>query len=744
MKDAALIKTGTLSFSVESRLLRELGERLVKQPEVAIVELIKNSYDADAENCTISQSGMRSITVTDDGVGMTLEDFTNGWMRIGTSAKKDTPQSKLFHRPITGEKGIGRFAVRFLGRRLSISSVALDKRTEKKTLLTAEFDWPKFDKYSDLGKVKVPYRLVEAEQDAPTGTILEITRLRKSVNSLDLKKIRTGTIGVLSPLKSLFRDLTSEDIEGSKSSEAFDPGFSLNLESDGTETDVASEILDNFTLRSRVRLIGNKLRITVFKPGRKKPYYQITDKYDNEIGELYADIRFFPRRAGAFSNIGVDGRMAYPWIAENSGVAVFDRNFRVPPYGADGDDWLKLQEDSARNRRGPRTSIAEKHFPMSKQEHNDPALNWMLKLPQSLQLIGVVQVEGIRSNELDIDNDEEGLIASADREGFVENDAYLQLQDIIRASTEAIAYCDRKIQLEEQDRDRKNLLKSIKAETNTAIQEVQSNPNIAKPDKSRIITALANTQKMAERQDESFKEKKQQLEVMSLLGVVAGFMTHEFGVAVTELENASSKIKSASTKKSLDLKATAIQIDGHIEQLKEFVKYSSGYIRGAKTVPEKHYAAKPRVKQVKRVFGQYAKERGIAVNIKIDNDLLAPKVPPSLYNGIALNLYTNALKAVTAYKGDKEGVIQFKAWSDSKNHILEVSDNGVGVPDALGDAIFEPLFTTTDSSDDPLGSGMGLGLALVRRAVEAFGGKVKLISAEESFSTTIQVRIPND
>ena len=99
---------------------------------------------------------------------------------------------------------------------------------------------------------------------------------------------------------------------------------------------------------------------------------------------------------------------------------------------------------------------------------------------------------------------------------------------------------------------------------------------------------------------------------------------------------------------------------------------------------------------------------------------------------------------MTAYKGDKEGVIQFKAWSDSKNHILEVSDNGVGVPDALGDAIFEPLFTTTDSSDDPLGSGMGLGLALVRRAVEAFGGKVKLIPAEESFSTTIQVRIPND
>jgi hypothetical protein len=49
----AVLDHGSLSFTIESRILRELGERLVKQPEVAVLELVKNAYDADATNCVI-------------------------------------------------------------------------------------------------------------------------------------------------------------------------------------------------------------------------------------------------------------------------------------------------------------------------------------------------------------------------------------------------------------------------------------------------------------------------------------------------------------------------------------------------------------------------------------------------------------------------------------------------------------------------------------------------------------------
>ena len=92
--------------------------------------------------------------------------------------------------------------------------------------------------------------------------------------------------------------------------------------------------------------------------------------------------------------------MAQTWIRENHGVAVFDRMFRVQPYGSARDDWLQLQADAARNRRDPRSRMAKKHFAMSQAVRADTSQNWMLRLPQSMQLVGLVCVNGRRTGEL--------------------------------------------------------------------------------------------------------------------------------------------------------------------------------------------------------------------------------------------------------------------------------------------------------------------------------------------------------
>ena len=745
VKKDHVLDRGTISFTIESRILRELGERLVKQPEVAVVELIKNAYDADATECTVDYDPPRSITVTDDGAGMTLDRFTNGWMRIGTSSKEAIRFSDVYSRLITGEKGIGRFAVRFLGRALNLVSVADDPVRGVRTQLTATFDWPKFDKHEDLGQVQVPYILTEVPKATATGTVLTITKLRTEAGRLDLNTVRTGSIGILTPLRSLFREMTDgDDVEvADEDGEAVDPGFILNVKvgDDNEEVDVAATILDAYILRAQLRLRGNMLDLRIYRRGQRAAYLKIVDTYPNEIGKLYADIRFFPRRTGTFSNMPVDGRRAQSWVAANHGVAVFDRSFRVQPYGSSRDDWLQLQADAARNRRDPRSSIAAKHFAMPAQVRADTSQNWMLRLPQSAQLVGLVQVEGTRSNELDPEGDEEGLIASADREGFVENAAFTQLNDLVRGPVEAIAFADRKLQQEEEQAQQEALLLEIRDRTRSAISEVQSNPNIAALDKERIVAASAQTQQQVERQEENSTEREQQLEVMSLLGVVAGFMTHEFGVALQELEATQKElVELAKAQPKFAPKVEAFA--GHIRQLKEFVTYSSGYIQGAKTTPSKPYPVKPRLQQVKRVFGRYAEERNIEVEISAENDLSAPPVPVSLYNGIALNLYTNALKAVTAKVGKDPGKIAFRAWNEGKWHYLEVSDSGVGIPSALQERVFDPLFTTTQSKNDPLGSGMGLGLALVRRGAEAFGGRAELVAPPADFATCVRVRLP--
>ena len=361
----------------------------------------------------------------------------------------------------------------------------------------------------------------------------------------------------------------------------------------------------------------------------------------------------------------------------------------------------------------------------------------MLRLPQPAQLVGLVQVEGRRGG----DGTEERLVASADREGFVLNEAFRQLYDLVRGAVEVIAVADRELQQEEDRKNREALLERIREETQTAISEIDANPAIAPADKARIIAALAQTEKLAEQHEETARERERQLEIMSLLGVVAGFMTHEFGVALRELEITHDDLMVLAEKQPR-FGEIARKFSGHIRALKDFVDYSQAYIRGSKAKPLKPYPVRPRLQQVKRIFGKYAEERNISVEISAEADLVAPLVPASLYNGIALNLYTNSLKAVTAKASAEQGVIAFRAWNDHRWHYLEVSDNGVGIPPVLKDRVFDPLFTTTDSRRDPLGSGMGLGLALVRRASEAFGGRADLVAPPPKFATCIRIRLP--
>lgn len=728
-----LLDEGKLAFTIESRLIRELGERLVREPEIALLELIKNAYDADATTCEIRLGGNGRIEIVDDGSGMSFEDFSNGWMRIGTSSKGARSATKRFGRPITGEKGIGRFAVRYLGQRLDLTSTAFDAGRGMKTRLEAQFEWTDFDRRQDLDDVTVPYRLVSVADTVPTGTTLIISDLRPAAAEVDWKALRTGSMGVVSPVRSL---IVAEPDLGNAQYD--DPGFRLLSVSGDEELDLADEVLARFALRATIELTDSQLAVRVFRNGDEEPYLTIADEYLSDLGDVRGDVRFFPRREGLFTGDQFDGRKAYTWIRQNSGVKVFDRNFQVRPYGTPGNDWLDLNTDAARNLREPTSTLMQKHYPMSPAVKSDTALNWMLRLPENTQLVGVVQVRGRREAE----GQETGLIAAADREGFLANEAFAQLRNLVRGAAEAMAYADREITLEDARRAAERKMEESREVTRKAIDEIQSDRTLTMAQRARIVDVLEQTQERAETQRKGGKEREQQLEIMSLLGVVAGFMTHEFGVALAELREARQTLARLSETVP-ELADSVSAFDKHIETLRSFVRYSRAYVEGARTPSDRPFAAKPRFEHVKAAFGHYAEQRRINVEVDVEPDVIAPPVPPALYDGIAQNLLTNALKALTAAPKGTERRIVFRAWNGEHFHHMQVSDTGPGIPDPIRELIFDPLFTTTDKKNaDPLGSGMGLGLALVRRGAAAFGGRADLVSPPPGFTTCVEVRFP--
>jgi len=738
---ADIIEQGLLPFTIESRIIRELGERLVKQPEIAVLELVKNAYDADSKSCTVTHRYPEEILVQDDGHGMTADEFKGGWMRIGTSSKEAETDSREYRRVITGEKGIGRFAVRSLGKKLHLESVALDPKRKLRTHLSADFNWPEFDKTEDLGKVTVPYFVRRAEESEIDGTLLAIRELRPSAENVDFRAIRTASMSVVTPFHALMRKPNRGKSNGSSPKSAADPGFSLvlNGSSEDDSGNVAEAVLNGYVLRAVLETKEDRVSLCVYKRHVDDPVLSISDRIENLTGPIYADIRFFPQTRGTFRGLTVDGRSAKTWVKNNSGVAVFDRTFRVYPYGASDDDWLRIAADGARNYREPRSSIAQKHLAMDEPTRKSTELNYMLRLPHPEQLVGVVQVRGQRNREQR--DDAHGLIPAADREGFVNNAAYRQLYDLIRGATEAIAYVDREEQLKEERRNEREILKELRRETRAAVKEIRSNPNISRSARTSLVRSLINTQRSAEQVSEIAGERAAMLEVMSLLGVVAGFMTHEFDVAIDELRKTRDELLRLA-KGEPELKKHTQVFTDRISNLQDFVAYSQGYIQGAPQRPGKPFPVRPRIQQIIRIFGKYASERDIKLSVDVAADLEAPLVPVSLYSGIILNLYTNALKAINAKLGNGKREIAFRAWNEDDEHFLEVSDTGIGIPKALTSRVFEPLFTTTASNRDPLGSGMGLGLTLVKRGVEAFGGRVDLVAPPPGFSTCFRLKFP--
>jgi anti-sigma regulatory factor (Ser/Thr protein kinase) len=177
---------------------------------MALAELVKNAYDADASNVTIDyleDDDGPCLVIEDDGNGMTLEELEQGWMRIGTPYKVTQPFSPRFGRPRAGMKGIGRFAAQRLGKCLLLST------TPRGQSVTHEitFNWEDFTGESSLEKILLT--VVSQPSTSGPGTRLVI-RTPQPWTREDLERV----LQELVQLYTLPKDLGLEDD---------DPGFEV-------------------------------------------------------------------------------------------------------------------------------------------------------------------------------------------------------------------------------------------------------------------------------------------------------------------------------------------------------------------------------------------------------------------------------------------------------------------------------------------------------------------------------------
>ena len=201
-----------IPISIAARLIYHLGEQLISDEFVALLELIKNSYDADATRCVVkvdsnamTEHGQGYIRIIDNGNGMLPHTVEKDFLRLATDYKKTNKISPYYKRRTLGEKGLGRLSYQRLGRYVQVHTTPrIDRLKDLMSRDDIEFceshnynaiditmDWDGFSDSEDIGNV---FATVTEQHDvsAKPGTIIEILGIRNT-NFWDLnqeKRIR--------------------------------------------------------------------------------------------------------------------------------------------------------------------------------------------------------------------------------------------------------------------------------------------------------------------------------------------------------------------------------------------------------------------------------------------------------------------------------------------------------------------------------------------------------------------------
>src|SRR2546423_79981 len=224
-------KKGSEVFRPYARLVSILGDQLISSKWVGVIELVKNSYDADAEEVFVrfldfDEEGKNpTIEIEDDGDGMTLDIIRNVWMKPATPYKLNQKKSKEHRftkkgRLMQGDKGVGRFAIYKLGNHVEIFTKT---STTQEVQLTLNFrEYAQDDEFSDeqvqqkyLDEIKNEWKV----NDTPTcitntkaqGTLIRITDLRNDWTFTDLERLEVAFQRMIPPIIPNFEKVISRD-----------------------------------------------------------------------------------------------------------------------------------------------------------------------------------------------------------------------------------------------------------------------------------------------------------------------------------------------------------------------------------------------------------------------------------------------------------------------------------------------------------------------------------------------------
>ncbi|MFL6585504.1 MAG: ATP-binding protein [Luteimonas sp.] len=666
------------TFKFAPSILSRLGEELVPNLDQAIIELVRNAYDADATRCEIALSNTKvpggEIKISDNGRGMTRGQIVDGWLLLGGSSKsasQKTPGGRL----VVGDKGLGRLAAMRAG-----SSVKMTTRvpgTLPSAAHSLEIKWSVFDKKRVVEDVALE---VKRTSKPDSGTEITLSDLTRALTGAEIDRLGRALVLLTSPFKesngfaiklhaASYPELEKR-VEMGYLNEA-ELVLEASIRQDGS---AVAEVKD---WKGAKLYSGSSVGWGLTK-GQSPNYAAPVTKF-----QLYVYVLNRETFTGRGATIGE----VREWLKMVGGVHLYHRGFRVPPYGDAGFDWLDMNLSRAR----------------SPEER-----------PSTNTSVGRVVIEDPLGR----------LRQKTDRFGFIDS---VEFNEIRRFAKDALEWFARQ-RLRDAER-RREAKRSTKTGTENAREELVKTIQDSVPGNKQgdAIKAIERFEKSLTGKMESIKEDLLLYRSLATAGTTAAVFAHEIGHPIGQIASSVKgiRLRVANVHSAKDATAMSDRLDIISRSCGALEKFAGMQIDFLKREKRRQGVIDVNkvVSDLLDVWEPILETAKIKPKLNLHPGDLIIYGAESLVETVVTNCMTNSVRAFESDEapgGDR--IIIISTSIEGGTVVIDVEDNGPGFTIPLSE-VWLPGRTTRLS-------GTGFGLTIVKDSVQDMGGKYEAFNRQ--------------
>lgn len=687
------IQNGESSLKPKARLIKTIGEDLISNNVVAIIELVKNSYDANSPIVVVEFQGIvdkivegkrekrvikkefSKLIILDEGDGMDLNIIENVWMEPATNFKKKSENVNK-QRRFTGEKGIGRFASAKLASKLDIYT-----RKKDDNEIVVNFNWDDFsDEEKYLEEIKTKWFVREPKSISTKGTILELSTLNNSWDEHQIRELRVLLSRLLSPISPAEDFLIElklpdglEDLSGliERPETLNRPDYYIK----GSVSDVGIPEIVYFSKKNN-KTIPLNILIEEFK--LKNPYrlpmcgpfqfeFKVWNRDSDSIKNLANDIE------STVKNVKGD-------LDDLAGISIYRDNFRVIPYGNKNNDWLNL-------------NIRRVNNPTMRLSNN--------------QIVGYVSI-GLDTNP--------ELKDQSNREGIVDSQSFVDLKEfiiLILNEVEIRRYNERPRENEDTNKGTESLFDRF------SLKEVLVYLNEKLPENKEVLDLIQQKEIEINEGVKKVQEIISRYRRLTTLGQLLDVILHDGGNYLGKIDIQANLIKR-------HLKNSTINFDTIESNADKIIKIREDFAQLFKRIEPFGGRKRGRPKQIivediihNQFSLAYRDLEKLNIKYELPNTKNSVTIDEAELGIILMNLIQNSIYWLETINHERKIFVNVERNLDSLSIIF--SDNGPGIKEGTELSVFDPYFSTKPD-------GIGLGLTIVGELISEYNGDFYLLN----------------